>query len=46
MMGGMETWQAINSIRVIREFADRPLAAEHVERILNAGRRAGSSKNE
>ncbi|MBA2634321.1 MAG: nitroreductase family protein [Chloroflexi bacterium] len=42
----METWQAINSIRVIREFADRPLAAEHVERILNAGRRAGSSKNE
>jgi nitroreductase len=42
----METWQAINTIRVIREFTDQPLAPEHLERILNAGRRAGSSKNE
>jgi nitroreductase len=41
----METWAAINSVRVVREFADRPLAAEHLERILNAGRRTGSSKN-
>ena len=29
----------------MREFADRPLDAAHLERILNAGRRAGSSKN-
>jgi nitroreductase len=42
----METWQAINSVRVVRDFAERPLAAEHLDRILNAGRRAGSSKNE
>jgi len=42
----MDTWDAINSIRVVRKFADRPLEAEHLERILNAGRRAASSKNE
>ena len=27
----METWTAINTIRVIREFADRPLDAEHLD---------------
>ncbi len=42
----METWQAINTVRVVREFSDRPLDEEHVERILNAGRRTGSSKNQ
>jgi len=42
----METWQAINSVRVVREFANRPLEPEHLTRILNAGRRTGSSKNE
>jgi nitroreductase len=42
----MDVWQAINSIRVVRMFADRPLAAEHLERILHAGRRAASSRNE
>jgi nitroreductase len=42
----METWQAINTVRVVRKFEDRPLAADHLDRILNAGRRAGSSKNE
>jgi nitroreductase len=42
----METWRAINSVRVVRSFADHPLALEHEARILNAGRRAGSSKNE
>ena len=42
----METWKAINSVRVVRQFAERPLAADQLERILNAGRRAGSSKNE
>lgn len=42
----METWQAINSVRVVREFATTPLPADHLERILNAGRRAGSSKNQ
>ncbi|HUG95320.1 MAG TPA: nitroreductase family protein, partial [Pleomorphomonadaceae bacterium] len=42
----METWQAINTVRVVRRFADKPLADEHLERILNAARRTGSSKNE
>ena len=41
----MSTWQAIATKRVIRSFADRPLAADHLVRILNAGRRAASSKN-
>jgi nitroreductase len=42
----MDTWQAINSVRVVRHFEDRPLDPEHLDRILNAGRRTGSSKNE
>jgi nitroreductase len=42
----METWRAIKTVRVVREFRDQTLADEHLERILNAGRRAGSSKNE
>jgi nitroreductase len=41
----MKVWEAINGIRVIRDFADRPLSADHEERILNAARRTGSSKN-
>lgn len=31
--------------RAIRRFADRPLEPSHLERILDAGRRSGSSKN-
>lgn len=42
----MDTWQAINSVRVVRRFTDEPIAPEHLEQILNAGRRAGSSKNQ
>jgi nitroreductase len=38
-------WSAIATRRAIRSFQDRPLAAEHLERILQAGRRSGSSKN-
>jgi nitroreductase len=41
----LETWEAINSIRVVRDFSARPLPEEHVMRIIDAGRRAGSSKN-
>jgi nitroreductase len=41
----METWDAIRMYRAIRSFADRPLAEEHLDRILRAGRRAPSSKN-
>jgi nitroreductase len=38
-------WHAIASVRVIRAFADRPLDPDHLDRILHAGRHAGSSKN-
>jgi nitroreductase len=41
----METWQAIRTKRMIRRFADRPVEPGHLERILDAGRHAGSSKN-
>ena len=41
----MSVWEAVSSKRMVRKFADRPLDPEHLVRILNAGRRAGSSKN-
>jgi nitroreductase len=41
----MTVWEAIRAKRAIREFSDRPIEAEIVERILQAARRAGSSKN-
>jgi len=41
----MSVWQAIATKRVVRRFADRPLEPDHLVRILNAGRRAASSKN-
>jgi nitroreductase len=41
----METWDAIRSRRNVREFADRPVAREDLDRILEAGRRAPSAKN-
>jgi nitroreductase len=41
----MDVWQAVNSIRVVREFEGRPLPDEHLDRILNAARRTASSKN-
>jgi nitroreductase len=41
----METWDAITSRRDVREFEDRPLPQEALDRILEAGRRAPSSRN-
>ena len=41
----METWDAISSRRNVREFADRPIAQADLDRILEAGRRAPSSRN-
>jgi nitroreductase len=38
-------WAAVRSKRAVRAFAPRPLDPEHLRRILDAGRRAGSSKN-
>lgn len=42
----VETWQTINTVRVVRNFSDQPIEQAHLERILNAGRRTGSSKND
>lgn len=42
----MDTWEAINTIRVVREFSNEPISDHDLTRILNAGRRAGSSKNQ
>ena len=42
---GHAVWDAIHTRRVIRRFDPRPLADEHLDRILRAGRRANSSKN-
>jgi nitroreductase len=41
----MQTWDAITSRRNVRSFADRPVSAEHLDRILEAGRRAPSARN-
>lgn len=41
----LSVWQAILTKRAVREFSPQPLDPEHLERILRAGRRSGSSKN-
>jgi nitroreductase len=41
----MQTWDAITSRRNVREFADRPIEEDVLDRILEAGRRAPSSRN-
>jgi nitroreductase len=41
----METWDAVRSRRDVRSFTDRPLAEDDLDRILEAGRRAPSSRN-
>ena len=41
----MEVWKAIQTKRAVRQFKADPIPDEVVERILNAGRRAQSSKN-
>lgn len=42
----METWEAIRSRRNVRAYEDRPIYAEHLERILEAAWRTPSSMNE
>ena len=42
----MDVWTAIRTKRMVRRFEDRPLAPEHLERIVDAGRHAASSKNQ
>jgi nitroreductase len=41
----METWDAIRARRDVRSYEDRPIASEHLDRILEAGRRSPSASN-
>ena len=41
----MQTWDAIRAHRNVRQYTDQPIAAEDLQRILEAGRRAPSSQN-
>jgi nitroreductase len=43
--GALPVWDAIARMRAIRSFSAEPLAPAHLDRILQAGRHAGSSKN-
>jgi nitroreductase len=41
----MDVWTAIITQRAVRTFSDRPIPDDALDRILDAGRRAPSSKN-
>jgi nitroreductase len=41
----MQTWDAITARRNVRSFTDRPVSAQDLDQILEAGRRAPSSRN-
>ena len=41
----METWDALRSRRDVRQFSDTPVPDDHLERVLEAGRRAPSAGN-
>jgi nitroreductase len=42
----MDTWAAIRTKRMVRRFEERPLSSDDLIRIVDAGRHAGSSKNQ
>jgi nitroreductase len=44
--GDMEVSKAIQTKRAVRKFQDKPLPKEAIDKILNAGRRAQSAKNQ
>jgi nitroreductase len=41
----LETWEAIRSRRNVRSFTDQPIPGDHLDEILEAGRRSPSSQN-
>jgi nitroreductase len=41
----VQTWEAIRSRRNVREFTNEPIADDHLDEILESGRRAPSSQN-
>ena len=42
----MNTWDAVHGKRAVREFTDQVIAGEDLDRIVQAGTRAHSSKNQ
>lgn len=41
----MDVSKAVGTMLAVREYQDKPIAAESVQRILNAGRLTGSARN-
>jgi nitroreductase len=41
----VQTWEAIRSRRDVRSYEDRPIADDHLDEILESGRRSPSSQN-
>jgi nitroreductase len=41
----VQTWEAIRSRRDVRSFTDQPIADDHLDEILESGRRSPSSQN-
>ncbi len=41
----MQTWEALRSRRNVRSFTDQPIADDHLDEILESGRRSPSSQN-
>jgi nitroreductase len=42
----VETWDAIRARRNVRQYSDRAIAAEDLDRVLEAGRRSPSASNQ
>jgi nitroreductase len=42
----MNVWDAVHAKRAVRKFSDRPIADDALDRIVRAGTRAHSSKNQ
>ncbi len=45
-VSGVSAWDAVRTKRAVREFDGRPIEPAHLERIVRAGTRAHSSKNQ
>jgi nitroreductase len=45
-IAAVETWDALRARRNVRQYEDRPVSSEDLDRILEAGRRAPSAGNQ
>jgi nitroreductase len=45
MQRSVETWDALRARRNVRAFSGRPIPVDHLDQILEAGRRSPSSRN-